>query len=184
VLVGSVSWTSGLLVLSVRYMNETRIVDLRTQMGWTQERLADESGVTVRTVQRLEAGNDGSLDTLSRVAKAFGVPVRDLFVTMAEDDYGRSVTALDERTTCQQERRGRVEEGFRALYYGVGVLFTIAVVVAVAIDVVPNVAIFSIPAYWVAGWLLSMFLFLVVLSPRLDRAYPLSRAATDEAKSR
>jgi len=60
-------------------MNETRIVDLRTQMGWTQERLADESGVTVRTVQRLEAGNDGSLDTLSRVAKAFGVPVRDLF---------------------------------------------------------------------------------------------------------
>jgi hypothetical protein len=54
----------------------------------------------------------------------------------------------------------------------VGVLFTIAVVVAVAIDVVPNVAIFLIPAYWVAGWLLSMFLFLVVLSPRLDRAYP------------
>jgi len=135
-------------------MNETRIVDLRTQVGWTQERLADESGVTVRTVRRLEAGNDGSLDTLSRVAKAFGVPVHGLFVTVAEDDYG------------------------------VGVLLTIAVVVAVATDVVPNVAVFSIPAYWVAGWLLSMFLFLVVLSPRLDRAYPLSRAATDEVASR
>ena len=125
--VGSVSWTSAWLVLSVRFMNETRIVDLRTQMGWTQERLADESGVTGRTVQRLEAGDDGSLDTLSRVANAFGVPVRDLFVTVAEDDYG---------------------------------------------------------VYWVAGWLLSMFLFLVVLSPRLDRAYPLARAATDEATSR
>ena len=62
-------------------------------------------------------------------------------------------------------------------------LFTITVVVAVATDVVPNVAIFSIPAYWVAGWLLSMFLFLVVLSPRLDRACPLSRSATDEATS-
>ena len=165
-------------------MNETRIVDLRTQMGWTQDRLADESGVTVRTVQRLEAGNEGSLDTLSRVAKAFGVPVRDLFVTVAEDQYGRSVSALDARTTRQQERRGRVEEGFRALYYGVGVLFTIAVIVAVATDVMPNVAIFLIPGYWVAGWLLSMFLFLVVLSPRLDRAYPLSRAATDEATTR
>jgi len=179
----SASWTSALVIFSVRFMNETRIVDLRSQMGWTQERLADESGVTVRTVQRLEAGNDGSLDTLSRVAKAFGVPVRELFITVAEDDYGRSVTALDERTTRQQERRGRVEEGFRALYYGVGVLFTI-VVVAVATDVVPNVAVFSIPAYWVAGWLLSMFLFLVVLSSRLDRAYPLSRAATDEATNR
>ena len=50
------------------------------------------------------------------------------------------------------------------MYYGVGVLFTITVVVAVAAGVVPNVAVFLIPAYWVAGWLLSMFLFLVVLS--------------------
>ena len=107
-LVGSVSWTLGLVVLSVRFMNETRIVDLRTQVVWTQERLAGESGVTVRTVQRLEAGNEGSLDTLPRVAPAFGVPVRDLFVTVAEDDYGRSVTALDARTSRQQERRGRV----------------------------------------------------------------------------
>jgi hypothetical protein len=80
--------------------------------------------------------SDGSLDALSRVAKAFGVPVRDLFVA-----------------------------------------------VAVATDVVPNVAIFSISAYWVAGWLLSMFLFLVVHSSRLDRAYPSSRAATDEVTS-
>ena len=83
-------------------------------------------------------------------------------------------------------RRDRVEEGFRALYYGVGVLFTIAVVVGVANDAAPNVAIFLIPAYWVAGWLLSLFLFLVVLSPRLDRAYPLSRVGTaiDEARNR
>jgi len=46
-----------------------------------------------------------------------------------------------------------------------------------------HVAIFSIPAYWVAGWLLSKFSSLLFLSPRLDRAYPLSRAATDEATS-
>lgn len=118
------------------------------------------------------------------MATAFGVPVRDLFVAVSEDDYGRSVTALDERTTRQQERRGQVEEGFRALCYEVGVLVTIAVVVAVATDVVPNVAVFSIPGYWVTGWLLSVFLFLVVLSPRLDRAYPLSRAGTDEATNR
>jgi transcriptional regulator with XRE-family HTH domain len=111
-----VSWTSAPVVPSVRFMNETRFSDLRTQMGWTQERFADESGVTVRTVQRLEAGNDRSLDTLPRVATAFGVPVRELFVAVSEEDYGRSVIALDERTTRQQERRGRVEEGFRALF--------------------------------------------------------------------
>jgi len=163
-------------VPSVRGMNETRIVELRTQRGWTQERLAEASGVTVRTVQRLEAGNDASLDTLSRVGKALEVPVRDLFVAVAGEDFGRAVTALDDRASRQQERRDRVVEGCRSLYYGVGVLFTIAVIVGAATDVVPNVAIFLIPAYWVAGWLLSMFLFLVVVSPRLDRLYPLSHA--------
>ncbi|MFG6475751.1 hypothetical protein ACFXP7_05125 [Microbacterium sp. P06] len=38
-----------------------------------------------------------------------------------------------------------------------------------------NLAIFLIAAYRIAGWLLSQFLFLVVLSSRLDRRYPLSR---------
>ncbi|TXK12319.1 helix-turn-helix transcriptional regulator [Microbacterium hatanonis] len=84
-------------------MSETRIIELRTQRGWTQERLAEASGVTVRTVQRLEAGNDVSLDTLSRLGKALGVAVRDLFVTVPENDYGKAVSALDEteaRTFC------------------------------------------------------------------------------------
>ncbi|MDO4143998.1 helix-turn-helix domain-containing protein [Clavibacter michiganensis] len=156
-------------------MNETRIVDLRTQRGWTQERLAETSGITVRTVQRLEAGNDASLDTLTRVAKALEVQVRDLFTTVDKSDYGRAVTALDARATRQQQRRDTITDGLEALYYGIGALFTIAVIVGVASDAFSNLAIFLIPAYWIAGWLLSIFLFLVVLSPRLDRQYPLSR---------
>lgn len=49
-------------------MNTTRIADLRQTAGWTQERLATESGVGLRTIQRLEAGNEASLETLSLVA--------------------------------------------------------------------------------------------------------------------
>lgn len=157
-------------------MNETRIVELRTQKGWTQERLAEVSGVTVRTVQRLEAGNDASLDTLARVATALTVSVRDLFVNVAEGDFSRSVAALDDRAAQQEDKRDGLVEGYRALFYGVGALFTTAVVVGVATDAVPNIVISLIPAYWIGGWLLAMFLFFVVLSPRLDRVYPLSRA--------
>jgi len=156
-------------------MNETRIVNLRTQRGWTQELLAEASGITVRTVQRLEAGNDASLDTLTRVAKALEVSVRDLFTTVDGSDYGRAVTALDTRAARQQERRDTITDGLEALYYGIGALFTIAVIVGVASNSFSNLAIFLIPAYWIAGWLLSLFLFLVILSPRLDRQYPLSR---------
>jgi len=156
-------------------MNETRIAELRLERGWTQERLSEASGITVRTVQRLEAGNDASLDTLSRVARALEVPVRELFAAVGHDDFGRSVSALDAREQRQQERRDSVTDGLRALYAGVGALFTIAVVVSIAADYLGSLALFLIPAYWVGGWLLSTFLFLVVVNPRLDRAYPLSR---------
>lgn len=156
-------------------MNGTRIVDLRTQRGLTQERLAEVSGITVRTVQRLEAGNDASLDTLARVAKALEVTMADLSAAVDASDPGGAVAALDARAARQQERRDTITDGLEALYYGIGALFTIAVIVGVAADAFSNLAIFLIPAYWIAGWLLSLFLFLVVLSPRLDRRYPLSR---------
>jgi len=168
-------------------MNETRVVELRRDRGWTQERLAEASGVTVRTVQRLEAGNDASLETLSLVARALEVPVRDLFTTVAEGDLGRSVAALDARTERQQRRRDSVTDGVEALFHGIGVLVTLAVVVAVATGLLPGVGILLIPAYWVGGWLLSTSLYLVVLSPRLDRALPLSRerdAERDAARGR
>jgi transcriptional regulator with XRE-family HTH domain len=56
-----------------------RIIELRQAQGWTQERLATESGVGVRTVQRLEAGEGASLETLLLVADAPRVTVRELF---------------------------------------------------------------------------------------------------------
>ena len=56
-----------------------RITALRRELGWTQARLAAESGVGVRTVQRLEAGADASLETLHLVAVALGVEVGELF---------------------------------------------------------------------------------------------------------
>ncbi|WP_086517882.1 helix-turn-helix domain-containing protein [Clavibacter michiganensis] len=163
-------------------MNETRIVDLRTRRGWTQERLAEASGITVRTVQRLEAGADASLDTLTRVATALEVQVGELSAAVDESGHGSAVTALDAPAARQQERRDTITDGLEALYYGVGALFTIAVIVGVAADRFSNLAIFLIPAYWIAGWLLSISLFLVVLSPRLDRRYPLSRDRREPAR--
>ena len=60
-------------------MNDMRITELRRLRGWTQERLAEESGIAVRTIQRVEGGNDASLESLSSIARALEVPVRELF---------------------------------------------------------------------------------------------------------
>lgn len=94
--VGLLSWAAGGASPTVANMSQTRILELRTQRGWTQERLAEASGVTVRTLQRLEAGNDVSLDTLSRLGRALGVPVRDLFVQIPDTDFGNAASALDQ----------------------------------------------------------------------------------------
>ncbi|MEF7476961.1 helix-turn-helix transcriptional regulator, partial [Pediococcus pentosaceus] len=59
--------------------NKTLIADLRKQKGLTQEKLADISGLNVRTIQRLESGEDASLETLRSVAVALKVEVAELF---------------------------------------------------------------------------------------------------------
>ena len=68
-------------------MNESRIGELRKARGWTQERLASRSGVAVRTVQRSEAGKDAGLETLPLIGNALGVPVRDLFISVEDEDF-------------------------------------------------------------------------------------------------
>jgi transcriptional regulator with XRE-family HTH domain len=46
---------------------------LRLQRGWSQEQLAEVSGVSVRTIQRLERGQPGSLETLKALAAVFEI---------------------------------------------------------------------------------------------------------------
>jgi transcriptional regulator with XRE-family HTH domain len=49
------------------------IQKLRLQRGWSQERLAELSGLSVRTVQRLERGQPGSLESLKALAAVFEI---------------------------------------------------------------------------------------------------------------
>lgn len=51
---------------------------LREQKSWSQEHLASASGLSVRTVQRVEADSVASAETRLALAAALGVPVDDL----------------------------------------------------------------------------------------------------------
>ncbi len=51
---------------------------LRHRKGWTQDHLAQLSGVSVRTIQRLERGGTAGADTLQSLAAAFDCDVADL----------------------------------------------------------------------------------------------------------
>ena len=152
-------------------MNETRIVELRQERGWTQEKLATECGVGIRTIQRLEAGNDASLETLSLVAETLGVPVRDLFTTIDNDQLSGRVDSLEARTQDEQARRDRIHGGWFWLFIGVGVI----------------VSMFSFSSggqyggalflgYWGGGTLVFIALRKLYLAPYLEEKFPLSRS--------
>ncbi|WP_066043711.1 helix-turn-helix domain-containing protein [Herbiconiux solani] len=155
-------------------MNETRIITLRRERGWTQEKLAAESGVAVRTVQRLESGQDASLETLSMVAKALGVTVGELFSAVESDDFQAAVGALDDRSATQQRQRDGAVAGYRYLYTGVGLVVSVGVIVLIGLQIVPGIAILLTGLYWAGGALLGRFLLASVINPRLDAKYPLS----------
>jgi transcriptional regulator with XRE-family HTH domain len=69
---------------------------------WSQEQLADISGLTVRTIQRVEKGEPSSTDTLRAFARAFELEDIDILV---DDNYlGRAILNYREFTHVNQWR--------------------------------------------------------------------------------
>ena len=54
------------------------IQKLRLQRGWSQQQLADLSGLSVRTIQRLEKGQDASTESLKSLAAVFEIDFSQL----------------------------------------------------------------------------------------------------------
>ncbi len=53
---------------------------LRVEQGWSQQRLADESGVNKATINQIERGRRSpNVETLEKLANALGVGVADFF---------------------------------------------------------------------------------------------------------
>ncbi len=67
---------------------------LRLQKGWSQEQLAEISGVSTRTIQRIERGKNASLESLKCLAAVFETD----FNNLKED------TEMDNQTLSSKER--------------------------------------------------------------------------------
>lgn len=65
------------------------IQKLRLQRGWSQEQLAELSGLSVRTIQRLERGQTASVESLKALASVFEID----FSSLKEPDMDAPQTA-------------------------------------------------------------------------------------------
>lgn len=126
-------------------MNSSRIRDLRKAEGWTQERLADSSGVAVRTIQRIEAGDEGSFETLTALARTLSVPVKDLFTDLDDNTLAAAIDRLDRHNTEHREAELQREQQHRAM------LRRVLIVVAIFLGAIA-LLIIGLAATGLAAW--------------------------------
>ncbi len=69
----------GGVVLNLK-INRKLLRDRRTANGWTQEKLAEVSGVHVRTIQRIENDGVASIQTISAIGKALDLELSEMRV--------------------------------------------------------------------------------------------------------
>lgn len=62
------------------HINSARLRELRISRQWSQEQLAQLSGLNLRTIQRLESGAKISTESLKALAAVFEVPANSLLV--------------------------------------------------------------------------------------------------------
>ncbi|EKF9685974.1 helix-turn-helix transcriptional regulator, partial [Vibrio cholerae] len=64
------------------------IKKLRERKNWSQEQLATMSGLSVRTIQRIESGNKASIESLKSLASVFEVDISKLLeeITVIDKD--------------------------------------------------------------------------------------------------
>jgi transcriptional regulator with XRE-family HTH domain len=80
-----------------------KLRQLREERSWSQERLADAAGLSLRTVQRVEREGNASAETRLALAGAFGVDVGVLSETLVPSSAvslpqpGREVEAQERR---------------------------------------------------------------------------------------
>jgi transcriptional regulator with XRE-family HTH domain len=87
-----------------------RLRAFRLAKGWTQEELAERSGVAVSTLKLMESKGLGSIQRLIHIAIALGVDgeIRDLF---SADVTAESIAALKRAERQRAPRRNRKGAG-------------------------------------------------------------------------
>ncbi|VXB18808.1 helix-turn-helix domain-containing protein [Massilia sp. 9I] len=83
------------------------IQKMRLKRGWSQQQLADASGLNVRTVQRIEAGHPGSIESIKSIAAVFEVDFSTLSSEAIMVDKQNGTDAIRERMAFMRVRRIR-----------------------------------------------------------------------------
>ncbi|HVY24363.1 MAG TPA: helix-turn-helix domain-containing protein [Steroidobacteraceae bacterium] len=125
------------------------IQKLRLQRGWSQQQLAELSGLSTRTVQRLEGGQRASVETLKSLAAVFDIEFSSL---QEEPDMNESSaqTSPNPGTTSDEILALQHVNKLKRFYFSV-FLYLIVVTVLGAYTLITSQSLVTLG--WVAlGW--------------------------------
>ena len=155
--------------------HETRITLIRKSKGLTQEKLAELSHLSVRTIQRLEAGDDSSLETLRLVANALNVSVTELFESVSDENKEKEINYLDKEQTNQIDKRKSEKQIFNIKILSI---FILIFLLAAFIDKFPENIQGIVGILWLGIFFLSLYLMKYMKSNwrlKINEKYPLTR---------
>ncbi len=104
-----------------------RVREFRLARGWSQAQLAELSGLSVRTVQRIESGANPGLESMKNLAHVLGIDVADLQPQPGEG--GRRSPLFDAVSESLRRYDDFTGATGRAEFWW----FTLAVVLAIAL---------------------------------------------------
>lgn len=67
------------------------IKNLRLENGWSQEKLADLTNLSTRTIQRIEKDDNASLESLNLLASTFKLDIKELQEKLKNKDNQTSI---------------------------------------------------------------------------------------------
>ncbi|KJG39718.1 XRE family transcriptional regulator [Photobacterium angustum] len=110
---------------------------LRLQRGWSQEQLSQLSGLSIRTIQRIEQGQKAGLESLKSLAAVFEIQVSDL---QMEPPMNKEISITED-----EKQAINYVKGIKGFYSNL----TTYVLVISALLVINY---FTSPGYWWAVW--------------------------------
>ncbi|MGB0921496.1 MAG: 2TM domain-containing protein [Alphaproteobacteria bacterium] len=134
---------------------------LRLSRGWSQEQLADFTGISVRTIQRLERGQRPGLETAKALAAVFETDVSTFLESEASSPQVEAPNMQKTETPAEIPATTRVEiskEEKEALRYvrDIKGFYTHALWYAIVIGLLALINLFSGGSFWVIwpalGW--------------------------------
>ncbi|WP_448212408.1 2TM domain-containing protein [Colwellia sp. MEBiC06753] len=125
------------------------IKKLRLQRGWSQEHLAQCSGLSVRTIQRIERGHNAGLESLKSLAAVFEVELTTL--QQENNMYTDNSQNTNQPSISVEEKQAMAYvQGLKEFYLHL-IMFSTVMPILVAVNLVltPNYQWF----WWVLmGW--------------------------------